>query len=391
MTLVGLAARNVLRNKFRAVLTILGVAVSILTFMLLRTVVYAWTAGAEWAAKDRVVTRHKVTFVMTLPKRYIEDVRTRVPGVKVATFANWFGGKDPKHDKEFFGALAVDQATHFAVYDDMAVTPDVLEKWKADPQGAIVGDVLAKKMGWTVGSKVTLVSGIYPKQGDWEFHVVGIYEAKSKSVDRSTFVFRWDYLNDSLPEARKDQIGWIVARVTDPNRAAATGVDIDKMFDEKEIQTLSQDERAFNASFLASFSAVLTAIDLISVVILVIMGLVLGNTIAMGVRERTNEYGVLKALGFSNGHVMWFVVGEALVIGAAGGAVGLLISYPFIEKGLGRFLEENMGAMFPYFRINPATTALAVALAFGLAIVASVIPALQAGRLKTVDALKRVA
>ena len=220
---------------------------------------------------------------------------------------------------------------------------------------------------------------------------VGIYEAKSKSVDRSTFVFRWDYLNDSLPEARKDQIGWIVARVTDPNRAAATGVDIDKMFDEKEIQTLSQDERAFNASFLASFSAVLTAIDLISVVILVIMGLVLGNTIAMGVRERTNEYGVLKALGFSNGHVMWFVVGEALVIGAAGGAVGLLISYPFIEKGLGRFLEENMGAMFPYFRINPATTALAVALAFGLAIVASVIPALQAGRLKTVDALKRVA
>ncbi|MBL8715341.1 MAG: FtsX-like permease family protein [Myxococcales bacterium] len=391
MTLVGLAARNVLRNKFRAVLTIVGVAVSILTFMLLRTVVYAWTAGAEWAAKDRVVTRHKVTFVMTLPKRYIDDVRTKVPGVKVATFANWFGGKDPKHDKEFFGALAVDPATHFTVYDDMSVTPDVLEKWKADPQGAIVGDVLAKKMGWTVGSKITLVSGIYPKQGDWEFHVVGTYDAKSKSVDRSTFIFRWDYLNDSLPEARKDQIGWIVARVTDPSRAAATGVEIDKMFDEKEIQTLSQDERAFNASFLASFSAVLTAIDLISIVILVIMGLVLGNTIAMGVRERTNEYGVLKALGFSNAHIVWFVMGEALVIGGAGGALGLLISYPFIEKGLGRFLEENMGAMFPYFRINPATTALAIGLAFGLAIVASVIPALQAGRLKTVDALKRLA
>jgi len=391
VTLVGLAARNVLRNKFRAVLTIVGVAVSILTFMLLRTVVYAWTAGAEWAAKDRVVTRHKVTFVMTLPKRYIDDVRTKVPGVKVATFANWFGGKDPKHDKEFFGALAVDPATHFTVYDDMSVTPDVLEKWKADPQGAIVGDVLAKKMGWTVGSKITLVSGIYPKQGDWEFHVVGTYDAKSKSVDRSTFIFRWDYLNDSLPEARKDQIGWIVARVTDPSRAAATGVEIDKMFDEKEIQTLSQDERAFNASFLASFSAVLTAIDLISIVILVIMGLVLGNTIAMGVRERTNEYGVLKALGFSNAHIIWFVMGEALVIGGAGGALGLLISYPFIEKGLGRFLEENMGAMFPYFRINPATTALAIALAFGLAIVASVIPALQAGRLKTVDALKRLA
>ncbi len=391
MTLVGLAARNVLRNKFRAVLTIAGVAVSILTFMLLRTVVFAWTAAGEYAAKDRVVTRHKITFVMTLPKRYIDDIRTKLPGVKTATYANWFGGKDPKHDKEFFQALAVDHPTHFIVYDDMVVTKELLEKWQSDPQGAIVGDVLMKKMGWQVGQKIILQTGIYPKQGDWEFRVLGTYEAKGKSVDRSTFIFRWDYLNDSLPEARKNEIGWIVARVNDPTRAAATGVEIDKLFEEKEIQTLSQDERAFNASFLASFSAVLTALDLISVVILVIMGLVLGNTIAMGVRERTNEYGVLKALGFSNAHVVWFVVGEALVIGIAGGLVGLGISYPFIEQGLGRWLEENMGTIFPYFRIDPRTTVMAMGLAVLLAVAASAIPALSAARLKTVDALKRLA
>jgi putative ABC transport system permease protein len=390
MTLVGLAARNVLRNKFRAILTVAGVAVAIITFLLLRTVLSAWTAAADYAAKDRVVTRHKVTFIMTLPLTYAQSVR-QIPEVKASTFCNWFGGKDPKHDKEFFGTLGCDTETAFSVYDDMMVTPDVLDQWKHDPQGAIVGDVIAKKMGWKVGDRFTLQSSIYPKQGDWEFRITGIYQAKSKAVDRSTMIFHWKYLNDNLTGPRKDQIGWIVSRVHDPSKAASVGVAIDKVFDEREIQTLSQDERAFNASFLASISAVLTAINIISIVILVIMALVLGNTIAMGVRERTNEYGVLKALGFSNNHIVMFIVVEAMVIGIAGGLLGLALGYPFIENGLGRFLEENMGAFFPYFKIDPRVSVLAMFLALGLAAAASVVPAIGAARLKTVDALKRIA
>ena len=395
MTLVGLAARNVLRNKFRAALTVAGVAVAIITFLLLRTVLSSWTAAADFAAKDRVVTRHKVTFVMTLPLTYVQGVRGLQGQVKNATWCNWFGGKDPKHDREFFASLACDTESMFTVYDDMLVAPDALERWKHDPQGAIVGDVIAKKLGWKVGDLVSLQTGIYPKKddksSDWQFRISGIYQAKSKAVDRSTFVFHWKYLNDGIEAGRQNQIGWIVSRVNDPSQAAAVGVAIDRVFDERDIQTLSQDERAFNASFLASISAVLTAINLISVVILIIMALVLGNTIAMGVRERTNEYGVLKALGFANSHIVMFIVVEALVIGVVGGLVGILIGYPFIEGGLGRFLEENMGSFFPYFRIDPRMTVLSMLLAILLAGAASVIPAIAAARLKTVDALKRIA
>jgi putative ABC transport system permease protein len=109
------------------------------------------------------------------------------------------------------------------------------------------------------------------------------------------------------------------------------------------------------------------------------------------VRERTNEYGVLKALGFDNSHVVMFIVVEALVIGIAGGVLGVAVGYPFIEGGLGKFLEENMGGFFPYFRIDPQMTALSLVLAIVLAALASVIPAISASRLKTVDALKRLA
>jgi putative ABC transport system permease protein len=369
-------------------LTALGVAIAITAFLLLRTVIWAWASAADWAAKDRVVTRHKVTFVMELPKRYVEDVRN-APHVKAVTWANWFGAKDPKHDREFFATVAVDPATYFAVYDEMKVPPDALETWKHDKQGAIVGDVLARKLGWKVGDKVILQSGIYP--GEWQMTIDGIYEATARSVDRSTFIFHWDYVNDSLPPERRDHVGWIVSRVDDPARVADIGVALDKRFDDRETPTLSQDERSFNASFLAMFSAVLKAMDIISAVILVIMTLILGNTIAMGVRERTSEYGVLRAIGFLPRHIALWIVGESLATGVLGGVLGLALAWPLINLAFGRFIEENMGNFFPYFRLETANMMIGLALASLLGAVASALPAWRASKLHVVDAVRRVA
>jgi putative ABC transport system permease protein len=390
VTLPGLAFKNLSRNRFRVVLTVLGVAVAILTFILLRTVVEAWTSSAQLAAKDRVVTRHKVTFVMTLPKHYYDVVKT-APHVKNATYADWFGGKDPNHDKEFFATLGVDKDTYFDVYPEYSVPPEVLAAWKENRRGAIIGDLLAKRLGWKVGDRITLQSGIYG--GDWQFDIVGIYTATAKSVDRATFMFHWDLLNEAIPEgsAQRDQVGWIVSKVDDASHAAEVGVGIDKIFDEKDTQTLSQDEGSFSASFLAGFSAVLKAIDIISLVILVIMMLILGNTIAMGVRERTNEYGVLRALGFLPEHIATLIFAEAAFLGLFGGLLGVALAYPIVDKGLGTWLVENMGSMFRHFGVSAFTAQIAVVLAIGLAVAAASIPANNARRLKVVDALRRVA
>jgi putative ABC transport system permease protein len=388
MTLTGLALKNLGRNKFRVILTALGVAIAIVAFLLLRTVIWAWASAAEWAAKDRVVTRHKVTFVMELPKRYVEDVRN-APHVKAVTWANWFGAKDPKHDREFFATLAVDPGTYFVVYDEMKVPPDQMETFQHDKQGAIVGDVLAKKMGWKVGDKIILQSGIYP--GDWQMNVDGIYEAAARSVDRSTFLFHWDYVNDSLPPERRDNVGWIVSRVDEPGHVADIGVALDKTFEDRETPTLSQDERSFNASFLAMFSSILKAMDIMSAVILVIMMLILGNTIAMGVRERTSEYGVLRAIGFLPRHIAIWIVGESFLLGLLGGVWGLLLAWPLINLGFSRFVEENMGGFFPYFRLETANMVLGLSLAALLGVGASMLPAWRASKIRVVDAVRRVA
>jgi putative ABC transport system permease protein len=387
MTIVGIGVRNVWRNKTRTILTILGGAVAVFAFVFFRTIIWSWNAGAEFAAKDRLATRHRVSFILSMPKRYIDVVR-QVPGVTEATWANWFGAKDPNHPDEFFATLAVDPESFLQVYKEALIKPEEKERWLQDRRGAIVGDVLAKKLGVKAGDKVTLRGTIYP--GDWEFNVDAVYEATQKSIDRSSLFFHWNYMNESLPDRRKDQIGWITTRVGDPAQSANITAAIDKVFDEKDVQTTTMSERAMNVSFLAMFSSILKALDIVSIIVLFIMMLILGNTIAMGVRERTREYGVLRALGFSRGHIRVFVIGEALTVGALSGAVGLLIAYPVIQFVVSRVLEENMGSMFPYFRLSAGTALVAVALSIALGAISSLVPAQQASKLSIIDSLRRV-
>jgi putative ABC transport system permease protein len=390
MTLIGIAARNVLRSKTRAFMTLAAVAITLFVFVLLRTVQTAWTAGADYAAKDRLGTRHKVSFVLPLPKSYIDKVHADKAGLGItdATWANWFGGVLPGREQDFFATIAVDPESFLRVYDEIVVTPEVKESWLTNRRGALVGDVLAKKFGWKSGDKVVLSGTIFP--GNWEFEISGVYEARQKSVDRSTFWFHWNYLNEAVPERSKDRIGWIVSRVDNPSQAAEISRRVDALFDDRGDQTLTMSERAMANSFLGMMSAMLTALDIVSIVILAIMMLILGNTIAMSVRERTNEYGMMRAIGFMPKHIAIAVLGESVTVGLAGGLAGLLLSHVFIDKGMGPWLEENMGGFFPYFGIASSTAILALGLAMLLGAVAALIPAMRAARLNTVEALRRV-
>ncbi len=388
MSLGLFAVRNLLRNRLRTGLTVLGVAIAVLAFVLLQTVITSWLLGITTAAKDRVVTRHKVTFVMSLPKRYVEQIR-EIPGVTNATWANWFGGKDPTHPNEFFMAIAVDPTTYLDVYDELYVSPEAKASWIGDRQGAIVGPVIAQKFGWKVGDTITLTSDIFP--GEWKYRVHAIYEARRKSADRSMVIFNWDYLNQSLPERAQEQVGWITSRIADPNQAARLSLDIDRTFEELDTQTLSQDEGTFQRSFMGMMTAILKAMNVVSIVILAIMMLILGNTVAMGVRERVKEYGVLRAIGFLPGHVVRLIVVEAATLGIVGGLAGLVIAYPLVELGMGSFLEENMSAYFPYFDIQARTVALSIAVAVTGGMLAAAIPAWRASRLQVAQSLRQIA
>ena len=387
MNLASIALKNTRRNLFRTLLTVAGVAVAMLAFLLLRTVLSSWLAAVEYSAKDRVATRHKVTFIMTLPKRYVDDIGN-MPGVKGVTWFNWFGAHIPGKEDQFFANMAIDPKTFFEVYDEISLPPQDKTHFIEDRRGAIVGSQIARQFGWKVGDHIQLEGTIFP--GLWEFNIDGIYTATRKSMDQSSFYFHWDYLNDSVAENAKEQVGWIVNRVPDAGQAANVAKRIDALFDPRDVQTLSMSERAMNTSFLGMMSTLLSTMQIVSIVILLIMMLILGNTIAMGVRERTHEYGILRAIGFLPKHLSAFVLGEATVLGLAGGVLGVAIAYPLINQGVGRFMEENFTAFFPYFRVAEGDVVISIALSMILALVAAALPARQASRLHVTDALRKL-
>lgn len=391
MNVATYARKNLFRRRGRTILTLLAVIVAVLIFCAIRTVVVAFNLGAEEAAQDRLATRHKVSITMQLPKRYIEELRDKAkfPGIKAATWANWFGAKDPRERVPFFAGFAADPDTWFDVLDEMKVEPAQLAEWKATPNGAILGDLLAKALEVKVGDDVTITSDIYP--GDWKFKVVGIYTPLRKTADRNSFVFRWDYLNNDPRAAfSKDTIGWVMSRIQDSTKSAEISRAIDKLFDERDDQTVTMSERAFQLSFLGGFSAVLNAFDLVSIVILLIMALILANTIAMSVRERTHEYGVLRAIGFSPGWIFGFILGEAVLVAAVGGVLGVLVTMGLINGAMGPWIEDNMGAFFPYFKTPFGVLATALGLAVVGGLLAGLVPAIGAARRKVTDALRRV-
>jgi putative ABC transport system permease protein len=388
MNMATYARRNLFRRRGRTILTILAVTLSVLIFCAIRTFIVAWNSGADEAAADRIATRHKVSITMQLPKHYIDELRA-IPGVKVATWANWFGAKDPKERIPFFAGFAVDPETWFEVQDEMKVAPDQLAAWKQTPNGAILGDQLAKALDVQVGSRLVITSDIYP--GDWEFKVVGIYTPLRKTVDRNTLVFRWDYLNND-PRAvySKEHLGWMVSRLANAADSVDVARRIDAKFDSRDDQTLTMSERAFALAFLGGFAAILTAFNWVSIVILLIMTLILANTLAMSVRERTHEYGVLRAIGFPPGHIFGFILGESLLVGLLGGLLGVGLVVLLINHGLGPAMEENMAGVFQHFFTPGWVLAAALGAAVALGLVAGAVPAILASRLKITDALRRL-
>lgn len=399
MNLPGLAVRNIYRNPVRLALTVAGVAVALLTFVTLRTAVMSWDEAKNYTLKDRLVTRHKITFVMDLPKNYADDVRDLKgadgkPLIRASTFLNWFGGKDPAHENDFFATIAADHNTFLTVYDEIKIPDDQLKAFNETRNGAVVGDLLAAKFNWKVGDNITLESPIFGARENgepWAFKIVGLYTTTSKAVDRQTFYFRWDYMNDGVRAEGKDRVGWIASRSVDAAHAAEVTAAIDKRFDDADTQTLTQDEASFFQGFMGMVSSVLAIMSYLSYIILAILGLILANAISMSVRERTNEYASMKAIGFHAKTLASLILTESTLIALAGAIPGVILSYLIVDVALGDFLEYNLANFFPVFRVKMWTYAEAVAAATVIGLFAGIVPALTVARLNVVENLRRVA
>lgn len=385
MHIFKLITKNMLRHKLRTLLTILGVAVAVTSFGLLRTVVTAWYAGVDASAADRLITRHSVSFIFPLPLAYKNKIE-KVEGVEQVTYANWFDGVYIDK-KQFFARLAVDAQTFFDVYPELIIQQDQLENFKKERNACIIGEQLVERYNLKIGDVMPIEGTIYP--GRWEFVVRGIYKPRDKTIDPSNMIIQWQYVDERVKQEMPGfdgYVGWYITRIKDPNNAAFISSQIDELFKNSRAETKSETERAFQQGFMASISAILTSMNVMSFVIIGIILLVLGNTMIMSARERLREYSVLKTLGFSSYHLIGLIGGESLVIAVTGGAIGIVLSFPMVAS----FEAALPKGWFPIFFIEPITLILASGAAVLVGLLAAIFPIQRTLSTKIVDGLRQI-
>jgi putative ABC transport system permease protein len=382
--LIKLIIRNAFRHKLRSVLTVIGVAIAILAFGMLRTLVGLWYHGVEGSSATRLVTRNAISLIFPLPISYKDRIR-QIAGVKSVSYGNWFGGIyiDEKH---FFPSYAVEPRSYLALYPEFVLPPEQRETFIRDRKGCIVGKRLAELYHLKVGDLITLRGTIFP--GQWEFVLRGIYKGAEKSTEERVLMFHWDYLNESLRKTmprRADQVGYYMIGVTNPALAAEVAEAVDRTFKNSLAETLTETERAFQMGFVSMTEAIMIAIQIVSYVVIVIIMVVTANTMAMTARERIGEYATLKTLGFGAAHIAGIVAGESLFISLLGGGLGALLTFPAAH-----WLETELAQFFPYFSVATTTIWLDLAISCGIGVVAAVFPTWRGATIRIADGLRRI-
>src|SRR5438128_2217494 len=379
MTLTGLALKNAfLRNPMRSILTIAGVFVAALAFVFIRTVLDAWHASSEASAADRLVTRNAISLTQQLPLSYRDRIAA-VPGVAKITFSQWFGGYY-KDKRNFFANYAIDAKSVFDVFQ-LRIASGSKEDFQRDRNACLIGKKLVTKFGFKLGDQIPMVTEIFP--GDWKFRVAAIYEADDASLENA-LMFQWARLNEG--QRVKDMVGLYTVAVQNASESPRIAKAIDAMFANSEFETHTETEKSFRLQFLTGSAAILGALEAVSLVILVIMALILGNTLAMGLRERTSELGAMRAIGFMPRHVQQLAWIEGAALGLAGGLAGVAAANPMLNV-FGRAMNEF--GFLVGIRFKPLTGTMALVLSVAIGFLASAIPAWSAARMEVVNALRR--
>jgi len=374
-----LILKNSWRNRRRTILTIASIGVSMCLLGVMIAMFHAlYLSDATPEQALRLVTRNRVSLTQTIPESYESRIK-QVPGVRLVMTSGWFGGTyiDAKH---FFARFAVDSDKLFTVYSEFRIPEDQRKTFVRDRTACVVGRDLANKYNLHAGERIHLVGDIYP--GDYEFTIAGIFDSPRPSEE---MYFSREYLEQSMPERRRGNVGTFVTVIDAPASSTRIAQTIDNGFRDSTAETKTESEQAYVLGFVALLGNVKAFLVAISAAVMFTILLVSANTMAMSVRERVREVGVLKTLGFTPGTILGMILGEACAISLVGGTIGFLLS-TVLTTGVGKSPAGSLLPPIPPFQ--PTVAAACIMTAVGIGFLSSLVPAMSASRTPIVDALR---
>lgn len=379
-----LVFKNTLRNKRRSFLTIASIAASFCLLGVLFAIYSAFFLSEPTPDQAlRLITRNRVSLTQSMPAAYKQKIAS-VPGIKAVYISQWFGGtyKDEStNTNNMFARFAVEPEGMFAVLTNMQLPDDQKQAFFRERTACILGKKLAGKIGLKVGDRLNLTGDIFP--GNWEFTVRGIYDSPE---DTETMFFQLEYLYQALPAARRDFAGTFGILAASKEDVGQIPRLVDDMFRNSPVQTRTETEQAFALSFTSFLGNVKLFLFVICSAVTFTVLLVSANTMAMSVRERVKEVGVMKTLGFTRQGILGIILGEATFLAILGAAVGCLLAAIIIGG-----VREVAGVFSWQLRtmtLTPGAIALCLGLGAVVGFVAAVLPATSAARTPIIESLK---
>ncbi|MBL8114331.1 MAG: ABC transporter permease [Acidobacteria bacterium] len=387
MKLLPLIWKNVLRKKTRTFLTLGSILLPLLAICFMGTFLHALDSPDKEGTQGmfRLVTRHRVSLATLFPRAYQQQI-AGLDGVEAVTNFNFFGGKYKDGGaRNTFVRFAVEPGNLLRVYDDLELLSGSTADWLSDRTGCIVGMNIAKNFGWKVGDRIVLQGDIFPI--DLELTVRGIY--RLPGGPSAALFFDRRYLDEKFPRfAGQVFMVWVKAR--DAAAVERLGPEIDALFANSAYPTRTETEKAFQTSFVAMLGNVKLLIGAIGAILVFAIVLIAANTMAMTARERITELAVLRALGFPRRAIVALVLGEGLLLGLAGGLLGLglfVLLAPWLKAVL---LATPMAFLAASMRVYPGILALGFGVAVGVGGLAGLVPAIRSARRPIADGLRQV-
>ena len=377
-----LIRKSLFRKKTRAILLILSIMTAFLIFGALASIDRVLNSSEELSRADRLVTVNKINFTQSMPFAYWGRVQG-VDGVQAITHASWFGGYF-QDVRNFVQSFVVDMDSYLIVYPELEMPADQRAALSERRDCVAVGADLAEQYEWSVGDRFPLSSNIW-RQNDgssaWDVEVCAIMTTQDQNIPTNYLLMQYDYYNEALAFNR-DQIGWMIMLTGDPVINDAVSQRIDDMFANSPAETETTTEAAFSQAFVEQLGNIGLILSLVVSAAFATILMIVGTTMVMAINERTKEVGVMKTLGFSSSRIFTHVLSESVLLSLVGGLLGLGVAVLMLGG-----IAEVAGGQLPGLGVSRETWLQAIGLMLAFGLVTGFVPALNAMRLKIVDAL----
>jgi putative ABC transport system permease protein len=378
MNAVSFISKNAFRNRRRALLCILSVAVSLFLLVTLRVGVRELTVPPEdIGAASRIIVRNKISLGSTLPARQ-RPIIEKVEGVEAVTPFTWFGGTYKNEAATTFAQFAVDPTTIMSLLGESKAPQDQLDNFLHDQASCMIGKQTADKYGLKVGDRLPLGGTFWPCNLDLK--IAAIY---SGTIDDRNVFFHHKYLDESLDNKGIVGTWWVKVRSLEE---VPTVVDkINKAFENTSAEVRAETERAFQLSFVSMWGNVKVLINSICSVVVFTLVLVSASTMSMAVRERFRELAILKAVGFRRRELFAFILAESFGLAMLGAVLGVGGAYFLFTYGSVAKMTNNV---FVIFEVTPRIIGQGFLVAAALGVISAIAPAIAVARMSVVGGLK---